>query len=108
MSGLRRFRTEELAGNGEFFRVLETTDRLQVAVMELEDGQTSGDYGTDHPHADQLVIVLEGAGTVRCEDETIPLTGGDVVLIPAGADHQVIGPNRTLNVYAPVAYPDER
>ena len=107
MSLLRQFHAEELTSHGELFRVLETTDQLQVAVMEIAEGETSGEYGTDHPQADQLVIVLDGAGTVRCDGTSIALAKGDVVLIPAGADHQVIGPNRTLNVYAPMAYPDE-
>lgn len=107
MSGLRRISAEELARRGEFFSVLETTENLQVGLMVLASGETSGEYGTDHPQADQLILVLEGGGSVRCEGSMIELGVGDVVLIPAGADHQVIGPNRTLNVYAPVAYPDE-
>jgi mannose-6-phosphate isomerase-like protein (cupin superfamily) len=107
MSALRRFTAEELASHGEFFQVLETTDNLQVGLMILAPEETSGEFGTDHPQADQLLFVLEGGGSVRCEESSVDLEAGDVVLIPAGADHQVIGPNRTLSVYAPVAYPEE-
>lgn len=107
MSRLRRISAEEFAHRGEFFSILETTDNLQVGLMVLGDGETSGEYGTDHPQADQLIMVLEGGGSVKCEGSTTELAPGDVVLIPAGADHQVIGPNRTLNVYAPIAYPEE-
>jgi len=102
---MRVFRGADLAGSDEFFQILETTDRCQVAVMVLADGETSGEHGTDHPHADQVLIVLEGGGEVRCEEETVRLAPGDVAIIPAGARHQVFGPNRTLNVYMPVAYP---
>lgn len=107
MSKLRRISAEELASRGEFFSVLETTENLQAGLMVLANGQTSGEYGTDHPQADQLILVLEGGGSVKCEEESTELAAGDVVLIPAGSDHQVIGPNRTLNVYAPVAYPED-
>jgi quercetin dioxygenase-like cupin family protein len=106
MSKLRRISAEELASRSEFFRVLETTENLQVGLMVLSEGETSGEYGTDHPQADQLIYVLEGGGSVKCEGQSTALAMGDVVLIPAGADHQVVGPNRTLNVYAPIAYPE--
>ncbi len=106
MSKLRRISAEELASRSEFFAVLETSENLQVGLMLLAEGETSGEYGTDHPQADQFIYVLAGAGSVKCEGDSIDLNVGDVVLIPAGADHQVIGPNRTLNVYAPIAYPE--
>ncbi|MEZ0325593.1 MAG: cupin domain-containing protein [Fimbriimonas sp.] len=98
---------KELAEGSEQFEVLHTTDRTQVALMVLKEGETSGEYGTDHPQADQTLVVLEGGGSIKCEGKTANLQPGDVVLIPAGAKHQVIGPNRTFNVYSPVAYPDE-
>jgi mannose-6-phosphate isomerase-like protein (cupin superfamily) len=97
----------QLEEGQEQFEVLHTTDRTQVAVMVLKEGETSGEYGTDHPHADQTLIVLEGSGSIKCEGKSAELKPGDVVLIPAGAKHQVIGPNRTFNVYSPVAYPDD-
>lgn len=104
---MRVIRAEELARSGEFFRVLETTDRSQLAVMVLGDGDTSGEYGTDHPQSDQIILVLEGSGSLVVEGEETPLSVGDIAVIPAGAKHQVRGPNRTLSFYAPVAYPDE-
>jgi mannose-6-phosphate isomerase-like protein (cupin superfamily) len=100
-------RSQELATERKFFEILLTSDRSQIAVMTLQAGQASGDYGTDHPNSDQILTVLEGGGKVRCEGEDKDLQPGDVVHIPAGAKHQVFGPNRTLNVYSPAAYPDE-
>jgi quercetin dioxygenase-like cupin family protein len=104
---MKVIRSTQLAEGNDSFQVLHTTDRSQVALMVLAAGQTSGEYGTDHPQADQTLIVLEGGGRVRCEGDEIDLMPGDVVIIPAGAKHQVIGPNRTFSVYSPVAYPDE-
>lgn len=105
---MRLVHSEELQNVNELFRVLETTDRCQVAVMVLKEGEVSGEFGTDHPQADQVMVVLEGAGSARVEDDEVPLRQGDVLVIPAGKRHQIRGPNRSLNVYAPIAYPDER
>jgi mannose-6-phosphate isomerase-like protein (cupin superfamily) len=104
---MRIVHADELRKADELFRVLETTDRAQVAVMVLGEGEVSGEFGTDHPQADQILFVMEGGGSLRVEDEEAELHTGDVAVIPAGKRHQVRGPNRTLHVYAPVAYPDE-
>lgn len=104
---MKLIRASELAGDREFFNVLHTTSNTQIAVMVLSPGQISGEYGTDHPQADQTLVVLEGGGCLKCEGNEYDLAPGDVVCIPAGAKHQVVGPNRTLNFYSPVAYPDE-
>ncbi len=104
---MKVIRSEELASGHELFRILATTDRSQIGLMVLKEGDTSGEYGTDHPQADQTLMVLEGGGSVHCEGQEEILRPGDVVLIPAGAKHQILGPNRTLSVYAPVAYPEE-
>lgn len=97
---------EKLAKNESFFAVLQTGEKSQTALMNLKPGQTSGEYGTEHPESDQVMIVLEGHGRVMVEDETREIEPGDVVFIPAGAKHKVYGPNKSLNVYSPKAYPD--
>jgi mannose-6-phosphate isomerase-like protein (cupin superfamily) len=104
---MRVIRSQEIEAADELFRVLETTDRAQVALMVLRNGDVSGEFGTDHPQAEQILVVLEGGGSIRVGDEEEALAAGDVVVIPAGAPHQVRGPSRSLSVYSPVAYPDE-
>lgn len=89
------------------FRVLQTTDDAQLAVMKLDEGQVSGEFGNEHPGSEQWLFVLEGDGQVKIGEHTSALAVGDLVLIPKGAPHQVIGPNRTLSFYAPPAYPAE-
>ena len=95
----------------DFFNVISTTDQCQVALMRLLPDKTSGEYGTDHPQADQVLIVMEGRGHAKVEDRTIELEEGDVLVIKAGEKHQVIADGatslRTMNVYSPAAYPDE-
>ena len=108
---MKLFRKADLDANKAFFKVLATTEKSQTALMNLEDKKTSGEYGTDHSHADQLIVVLAGSGLVRCEGAEVLLETGDVVLIPAGAKHQVEGKGpetmRSISFYGPVAYPDE-
>jgi mannose-6-phosphate isomerase-like protein (cupin superfamily) len=105
--GILLLRRDQLAPEDGFFQTLGNGPHLQVAVMELADDQVSGPFGTDHRLSDQLVVVLDGTGEVRCGAHTYPLHRGDIVLIAAGMPHQVIGPNRTLNVYGPIAYPED-
>jgi len=94
-----------------FFKVIANTAHTQVAVMNLKKGETSGEYGTDHPHADQTIVVMSGEGKAKVEGKARPLMPGDVLLIQAGEKHQIRGESdelfQTVNFYSPIAYPDE-
>lgn len=100
-----------LASPTTFFKVLANTAHVQVATMNLKKGQCSGDYGTDHPHADQILLVLSGDGRAKVEGQSCDLHPGDVLLIAAGEKHQIRGESvelfQTVNFYSPIAYPDE-
>ncbi len=87
-----------------------STSRSQFAIMALDEDQASGDFGSDHPQSDQYLLVLSGKGIARSDSGEQKLSSGDVILIPAGERHQIIGDKgglKSLNFYAPVAYPDE-
>jgi quercetin dioxygenase-like cupin family protein len=103
--------SKDLTNRKRFFEVVANTAHMQVATMFLFAGQKSGEYGTDHPHADQLLVVLSGSGIAQVEGTRIDLNAGDVLLIEAGERHQIIGssegPMSSISVYAPVAYPEE-
>jgi mannose-6-phosphate isomerase-like protein (cupin superfamily) len=107
---MKVFRSDEIHSVSDSFEIMMTTDRSQFAVMVLQNGQKSGEMGTDHPQSDQFLLVLEGTGQLVLKGEDIHLDPGDAVIIPAGIEHQVVGtsehPFRTVNVYAPVAYTD--
>ncbi len=79
--------------------------------MVLNPGQTSGEFGSDHPQADQILIVIDGAVEAKVGENTISLGVGDSILIEAGESHQIVGagsrPAKTLNVYGPPAYPED-
>jgi mannose-6-phosphate isomerase-like protein (cupin superfamily) len=110
--GASVFTQSRLVMGDELFDVLRTTDRSQMAVMALQNGQTSGPFGTDHPDADQTFYVIEGTGQLVLEGRDIEVHPGDCGVIEAGTRHQFIGKGehvfRTFNAYAPVAYPEEK
>jgi len=76
--------SESLSNRKEFFEVVASTAHMQVATMTLTKGEESGEYGSDHPHADQLLLVVSGRGIAKVEDNSISLGPGDVLLVEAG------------------------
>jgi mannose-6-phosphate isomerase-like protein (cupin superfamily) len=94
------------AHRGEFFRVLQATERSQTAVMTVAPG---ADAGPPEVHeADQIVYVVEGEALVRLGDDAHTAGPGALVMIPAGTRHHVRNPGHTplffVTVYAPPAY----
>jgi len=49
-----------------------------------------------HKHSgDQILIITEGVGSVGTDNETVSVTAGDVVIIPAGENHFHGAPDAT-------------
>jgi mannose-6-phosphate isomerase-like protein (cupin superfamily) len=98
----------QLGGTDEEFAVLQTTERSQVAVMVLQPGAVSGEYGNEHPESDQILHCVSGEGSALVDGEEVALQPGDTLVISAGEPHQIRctgeRPLRTLNVYSPPAY----
>ena len=91
---------------GEFFTVLQQTERTQTAVMTIAPG---ADAGPEERHGgDQIVYVVEGEAVVRIDASEHRADAGALVMIPAGARHHVRNPGRTplffVSVYAPPEY----
>jgi mannose-6-phosphate isomerase-like protein (cupin superfamily) len=91
---------------GEFFRVLQQTERSQTAVMTIAPGQDAGPEETHR--ADQIIYIVEGDALVRVEDEERRAGAGSLVMIPAGARHHLhnVGhaPLFFVTIYTPPAY----
>jgi mannose-6-phosphate isomerase-like protein (cupin superfamily) len=91
---------------GEFFRVLQRTERSQTAVMTIAGGQDAGP--AESHDADQIVYVIEGEAVITIGDEERRTGPGGLAMIPAGARHHVRNPGRRplffLTVYAPPEY----
>jgi mannose-6-phosphate isomerase-like protein (cupin superfamily) len=92
----------------EWFEVLQTSDKIQTAMMTLESGKSSG-AKEGHEHSDQVLLLLEGELGGEVGDEKATLKKGDVLLIPAGVRHRFTNRGAksavTFNVYAPPEYP---
>ena len=79
-----RRRLEEGNGGYEIVRSLGLEVGVYVLVAPEPDHQ--------QPHEDdELYVVLDGRGTLTVEGKEIPLTTGNAVFVPAGAEHQFTG-----------------
>jgi mannose-6-phosphate isomerase-like protein (cupin superfamily) len=97
---------DALAHRGQFFRVLQTTERSQTAVMTIAPG---ADGGPAEEHAgDQIVYVVEGEAVLRIGAREHRAGPGALVVIPAGMRHHVRNPGHAplffVTVYAPPEY----
>ena len=92
----------------EFFSVLQTADRTQVATMTLKPGEASGPKENEHPDSEQVLLLLDGRLDAEIGSERGTLEPGDVVIIPRNVAHRLTAvgdkPAVTFNVYGPPAY----
>lgn len=80
-----RRRLEE--GNGGY-EIVHASPGLEVGVYVL----VAPEPDHQQPHEDdELYVVLDGRGTLTVEGKEIPLTAGNAVFVPAGAEHQFTG-----------------
>lgn len=98
--------TEE---NEDFRHVLYTGEHTQLVLMTLQPGE---DIGREtHPDVDQFIRIESGTATAILDGEETRLDDGDVLVIPAGAEHNVTNtaddtPLRLYTLYSPPEHPD--
>lgn len=98
--------TEE---NEDFRHVLYTGEHTQLVLMTLQPGE---DIGREtHPDVDQFIRIESGTATAVLDGEETRLDDGDVLVIPAGAEHNVTNtsddtPLRLYTLYSPPEHPD--
>ena len=72
------------AGNGGY-EVVHSSPGLEIGVYVL----VAPEPDKQQPHADdEVYVVLEGTGVLNVEGEAIPVTVGQALFVPAGADHR--------------------
>ena len=90
------------------FKVLQTTQKSQTAMMVLEVGGASSEEENVHENSDQILLVIEGEVHGEIGKEKKVLREGDFCLIPAGTPHRFENKGEkkavTFNVYAPPEY----
>jgi mannose-6-phosphate isomerase-like protein (cupin superfamily) len=91
------------------FKVIQTGERSQSAIMTLEPGESSGEKAESHPHSDQTLIVLEGELRAEVGGKSATMRKGDAVTVLANTRHKFTNTGReravTFSVYSPPAYP---
>jgi len=102
----------DISGARSDFKILQTTPRVQTAVMRLKAGEASGPEKETHERSDQVVLVLEGDLVAQLdneEDQSLPL--GFSLIIPAGTPHRLVNRGKTevlvYTCYAPPAYSED-
>ena len=99
---------EKTIANENFHHVLYTGAHMQLVLMSLLPGEEIG--AEVHTDNDQFFRFEKGVGTVVINETSYAVEDGDVVIVPAGAQHNVIntGPDalKLYTIYAPAHHKD--
>ncbi len=94
--------------SADFRRVLWTGKHTQLVIMTIPP---DGEIGVEtHDENDQILSFVSGLGTAVVDGETKEVGPGDVVVVPAGTEHNFLnaGPNPLVlyTVYGPPDHAD--
>ncbi len=94
--------------NDYFRKVLFTNSHTQVVLMSLKPGE---DIGMEtHEDNDQILYFVTGNGKAVINGEEHSIDAGDLVDVPAGAEHNFINTGdeamKLFTVYGPAHHPD--
>ncbi len=95
--------------NENFRQVLYTAPNSQLVVMTLKPWE---EIGTEHhDDRDQFFRIEAGTGEAIIDGQRYPLSDGMAVVVPAGAEHNVVNtsdsdPLRLYTIYSPPEHPD--
>lgn len=95
--------------NDNFRRVLYTAEHCQLVAMSLLPGEEIG--SEVHKDGDQFFRFEKGEGKVLINETEYAVGDGDVIIVPAGATHNVINTSTAFNlklytIYAPPHHQD--
>lgn len=97
MKGYKANIEELVEKNEDFRRVLYTARRSQLVLMTLRPGE---EIGNEVHTVDQFFRFESGQGKAILNDgvDTCDLSGGDVLLVPAGTKHNVVNTSASLSL----------
>lgn len=107
--GFKQNIEEASVENSDFRRVLYTGAHCQIVLMSLKPGE---DIGSEvHPDNDQFFRFEQGQGKVVINEASYEVGDGDAVIVPAGAEHNVINTSETedlklYTIYMPAHHKD--
>jgi len=96
--------------NTNFRKVLYTGKHMQLVLMSLKPGE---DIGSEiHAENDQFFRFDAGAGKVVINETEYEVADGDAVIVPAGAEHNVINTSeaedlKMYTIYSPAHHKDQ-
>jgi len=110
MKGFRGDIEKETLQNSNFRKVLYTGRNSQLVLMNLRPGEEIG--LETHPENDQFFRFEAGQGTVIVDGHTRDVEDGAAVIIPAGAEHNVINTSdseelKMYTIYSPPHHKDQ-
>ena len=109
MNGFKTNIERDTLANDNFRKVLYTAKHLQLVLMSLQPGEEIGEE--THRENDQFFRFEGGSGKCIIDGNEYDLADGDVVVIPAGAKHNIINTGETealkmYTIYAPPHHKD--
>lgn len=109
MKGFNSNIEKDTLENGSFRKVLYTGGHSQLVVMSLRPGEEIG--MEVHPDNDQFLRFEKGTGKVIIDGNEYSIADGFAVIVPAGAEHNVINISETeelklYTVYSPAHHKD--
>jgi len=98
----------EAQTSADFRRVLWTGEHTQLVIMTIPPG---GEIGQEtHHDTDQILTFVSGMGEAEVAGETRPVEQGDLVVVPAGKEHNFrntgVNPLVLYTVYGPPEHAD--
>lgn len=101
---------KETLENKNFRKVLYTAKYSQLVVMNLKPGEEIGEEV--HFENDQFFRFEHGQGKVLIDDNEYLVKDGDVIIVPAGAKHNVINMSleeelKLYTIYSPPHHKDK-
>jgi mannose-6-phosphate isomerase-like protein (cupin superfamily) len=104
VTGIEHFTIATVAEqSADFRRVLWTGRYTQLVIMTLPPGGEIGDEV--HEETDQILTFVSGTGEARVGPDSRAVAQGDLVVVPAGTQHNVVNtgplPLVLYTVYGP-------
>ncbi len=109
MKGFNANIEKETFGNTNFRRVLYTGKHSQLVLMSLKPNE---EIGLEvHPDNDQFFRFEKGEGKCIIDGNEYKLGDGSVIIVPAGAEHNIINTSsaddlKLYTIYSPAHHQD--
>ena len=109
MKGFKTNIEKESVNNTNFRKVLYTGKYIQLVLMSLKVGEEIGEEV--HEGHDQFFRFESGFGKCLIDGNEYPVKDGDVIIVPAGAKHNVINTDassdlKMYTIYGPPNHED--